>query len=336
MLAASGSDDKDSVTQNRDEMTLDQMWDDLREEWLKAQKTSKTRTAYTFATSLWLKYLAECCSRDGNPVHPWTASTEHALQWQDHMVTTQQTGPTAVNLRLDACDSWYNYIVTRSMDVSDPFHGVFRDSEGNIRTSPFRRDVIKRLKNIKTDNGDPLSLADVIKLLNYLMSKRHTKIGSRNYALALTFVITGWHSDKVLSLTWRDICPGHIDDVSPLSRRCHDAILDYLRRVGRDPEHMLPDEYIWQPVAEESYHNLKNTQDRNLPSNRPVNRHGIAASIRKDLRDAGVLNWKRCSIGNLSSAHRFLVDTTHPNPTRLQDLLPHTSLATTCIVRLEN
>ena len=64
-------------------------------------------------------------------------------------------------------------------------------------------------------------------------------------------------------------------------------------RVGRDPEHMLPDEYIWQPVAEESYHNLKYTQDRNLPSNRPVNRHGIAASIRKDLRDAGVLNWKR-------------------------------------------
>ena len=328
------SDDELSATQSTNEAALERLWSDLREEWLSAQKTWKTRDTYKLATRLWLEYLATECTKDGNSVRPWTASTEHAIQWREHMATIQQTGSPAITQRLEACYSWYKYVIDEAN--SGRHSGAFRDLEGNVRMNPFRRDVVKRPKNAKTDNSDPLSLAHVIKLLNYLMSKRHTLIGSRNYALVLTFVITGWPSDKVLSLTWHDIHPDHVGEGPSLSRRCYDAILDYLRRVGRNPEQLLPEEYVWQPIAEESYHNLKYTQDRDLPSNRPVSRQVIAASIRKELRNAGVLNWKKCSIGNLSSAHRFLVDTAHPNPTRLQDVLQHTSLATTSLVCLED
>lgn len=234
---------------------IKERWNELYAAWLMqaAQRGGNTFRAYQQATRDWLAFL-----RDVRQVDPWAATSKHAVHWRITM-QGKLLAPATINQRLNICSSLYGYVLDQLPDHSE-------------ESNPFMSDKVERVPPAPRPREAQYLLSDETEeLLISLERRRNTLTGSRNYALILGYLFTGYRNMEFVSLQWGAIRPHRQQPgawvierqvnkkriVDPLPGLVYEAIVNYLRIAGRDTRKMRPEEYIFKPLLTHNQHNLK-------------------------------------------------------------------------------
>ncbi|HHH41651.1 MAG TPA: hypothetical protein ENK56_06565, partial [Chloroflexi bacterium] len=319
----------------------------LRDEWLKAKESRSgsrhTRRAYEKATNDWLDFLSE----QRPPVQPWQVDTSHVRAWKEHLAERGLSANT-INARLAACSSWYTFVINERHLVGGVERTAFFDAAGRTRANPFKTGNVPRERVHSYKRARPLSVRNVNALLTYLQGRQHLLTGSRNYALILTFLLTGWRNQEVVSMRWGDIREsrtqpgayvfrwkgkGGKEGNAALPVRAYHAIVHHLRVAGRwlpgHPDHIADDDYIWQPLITHGLTNLNNQKE--VPQNTHISTGTALQILRRSLRAAGVDDWQEYRIHDLRHTFAHRLHATTGDLEKLRQLLHHESLGTTGI-----
>lgn len=253
-----------------------QRWAEAIASWVANQKSQHSQSAYRLVADLWMEFIGAdpwlvserrrvayrqtLLERSEQRMEAWDADIATVLRWQRSLEEAGKSANTVAH-RLACMASLYSFVI---QDVRTDGFGVerslFSDSAGQVRFNPFRSEMVKRPD---TDNGippQPLSKAAVKAMLKSCNTQ--TRTGARNFALLRTFVLTGWRSEEVLSMTWgrlREGTEGEGDWLyfwrgkgdkqqwETFPKSCYLAIVNYLKIDGRWP--VLDDGmYIWQAI----------------------------------------------------------------------------------------
>ena len=206
---------------------LRQIWDQLQAIWLetKQKRQSKhTHRSYAYAVTEWLNFLASLRHSDGRRVQPWEATAEHVRLWHHYLVEERRLAPASVNQRLAACSSFYSFVIQIPREQPrthlESIHlpeclvsrkggamSVIREAIGGLLTNPFSSEHVERAQIRQYHQVRVLTSTETAKLLDYLAAHRHTLTGARNWALLLTFLLTGYRTHEVVSMQWGNIRP---------------------------------------------------------------------------------------------------------------------------------
>lgn len=269
------------------------IWEQTRAAWLNTYRSANTRRVYERSSYAWLKFCAQL------GVAPWAATPAHVEQWQTYLREEQGLSGSTVNLRLAACSSLY---------------ALLKEQTTLITQNPFAHRSIQREQIPRYSTARILTLEETDQLLTHLEARKETLYGSRNYALLLTFLLTGYRPQQVVSMQWGQIRPnrsaqgGHVfvcgHQVDPLPALVHQAILDHAdkRQAARDK-----DEYIWQPLNTGGLTNLKNQDGAAVDANRHISLRSVLRILQTSLRKAGVSDWADIRTRDLrhTFAHRL-------------------------------
>lgn len=327
------------------------VWERLRDAWLDAKErrsgSKNTRRVYERASSEWVAFCADI------GVMPWQATSEHARLWQTHL---QERGlsDSTVNQRLAACSSWYSFVINERGLVNGVEVSAFMDRLGRTRSNPFSSATVQRTRVQKYGKARILTPAETNQLLDHLEAKRRTLYGSRNYALLLTYMLTGYRNHEVLAMRWGQIRPhrqtpgawvylwqgkGGKTESDPLPDRIYYAITEHLKIANRwqpgEEEHIQNSDYIWQPLTMRGVGNLRNQEAGEPDENRSISGRSAIRILHTALRRAGIADWKGVRIHDLrhTFAHRFRE--ADKDLEKLRARLHHESLATTGIYARE-
>lgn len=318
-------------------------WVRGRDAWLHQTESAHTRRSYEHATVTWMEFLAGQRDEEGQPVKLWTVRSEHVRLWLEQMAANG-AAPGTINQRLAACSSWYSFMINEREMVAGYEVSAFMDRSGRTRGNPFRGSNVKRAKTEKWRGARKLKQAETDKLLRYLGDRIDTLLGARNYALILTYLMTGYRNVEVVSMQWGGITAsskepgkwlfawrgkGGRSQTDPLPDRVYGAIVHYLKKSGRRPEDMQPDDYIFTPVIT---HNLKHL--KNYRADGPVGHLSttqVQQILETALRKAGIKDADKVRVHDLR--HTFAVQfyAKKGDIRALQERLHHKSLATTDI-----
>lgn len=283
-------------------------WSEMRDRWLSANRRGRpssplTRRVYEAATNQFAAFTG---------LDWWLVTSDHVRAWQEHMESLDLSRAT-INQRLSAVSSFYSYVLREQRLGTDGVERcLFFDAQGRTRANPFKVGNLERIAVNRKGQSRPLSKAVVVLMLNDINVK--TLDGARDYALLKCFLLTGWRSTEVLTMTWGDIRPNDDrdgefifawqgkgsksqDDAFPAP--CYHAIVAYLKRAGRwlpgHPAHIQPADHIWQPLRDHGTVNFRNVQhpERSTTDGQPCaveGRHICATQanniLRKHLRRA--------------------------------------------------
>lgn len=230
-------------------------WTQQRDRWLAEQRSAHTRRAYAAAHA---QFFAYC------PIEPWTVTHDHARAWRDYL-SAQGAAPSTISQRLAAMSSFYAFAIGQRSIVDGREVSFFTDAAGFTRSNPFR---IQRPKVTKFEKGNPLPPDLVRRTLASI--NPDTLTGSRNYALLLTYLGTGYRNAEVREMQWGDIYPnpeqegqylyrwagkGAKTAIDPLPVPVVDAIRHHLAIAGR-LDTIRPQDYIWQRIRPQGIANL--------------------------------------------------------------------------------
>lgn len=321
-------------------------WAALREKWLstKGRKSAETRRSYEHATMSWFRYLAGLVTYGDEPVFPWLATSDHVRGWQESMIEAGRSVRT-VNQRLAACSSLYTFVIREKSLVDGYEMSLFIDRSGRTRENPFRT-------NIERDKADPyskqkriLSRTETAQVIEYLVSRSKALVGMRDYALILTYLLTGYRNREVVSMSWGRFSTDGVNvwydwhgkrgkeklDAFPM--RAYQVILAYLRASGRDPQGMKAAEWVFVPVTT---HGLKNLAHAN---EEPQDGHLHTASVNrilyKVLSNAGIKRPEECRVHDLRHTFAYHFRQQEKDLEKLRDRLHHEDLSTTGIYARE-
>lgn len=213
-----------------------------------------------------------------------------------------------------------------------------------VSVNPCRNLRQRRVQRYHT--ARPLTEAQAQALLT--VCDVETLSGARDYALMLTFLLTGWRSAEVLRLRWGDLeevaaadassgCylatwagKGDKHTVEPFPEAAFDGISSYLQLAGR----WQPDAtaYIWQPLRSQGCANLKHVTVP-LASDRHISAAQANRILRKILIRTGMTaaQASQYSIHDLRHTFAHICAENGIDPYRLQGLLHHEKLTTTLI-----
>lgn len=314
------------------------LWERLRTAWLEAKRqqsgSPNTVRSYEHASAAWLDY----CQSVG--IAPWEATSQHARDWQADLMRSGLAAST-VNQRLAACSSWYTFIIHERGLIDGVEVSAFMDRMGRTRSNPFSSISVPRASVKRYGHARVLTPGETTQLLDWLDTKRHTLNGSRNYALLLTFLLTGYRNDEVVSMRWGNIRPhrkvdgafvfdwrgkGGKSKADPFPVLCHQAIVAHLALAERLP--LAGDAYIWAPLQTGQLANLRNGGGKHRGH---ISGKSAQRILQSSLRWAGVKNWGQVRVHDLrhTFAHRFRKN--DPDLEKLRERLNHESLATTGI-----
>ncbi len=171
-----------------------------------------------------------------------------------------------------------------------------------------------------------------------------TLSGARDYALMLTFLLTGWRSAEVLRLRWGDLetvigqpggylatwaGKGDKHAIEPFPGVAFAALSSYLQLAGRWPPAATA--YIWQPLHDRNCTNLRNVTA--LAGDRHISARQANRILRKLLARTGMTPAQAStySIHDLRHTFAHICAQNGIDPYRLQELLHHERLSTTLI-----
>ncbi|MCD6289996.1 MAG: tyrosine-type recombinase/integrase [Anaerolineae bacterium] len=283
-----------------------------RDTWLDARaQNPHTRRAYERA---WTDFFAFA------GVEPWQVTVTQAAAWRRQMEIGGKA-PATIRQYMAALSSFYRFL---SQTYGFPFN-PFTAKATPRPTAPSR--------------AHPLGRDQVQAMLGLI--NRDCLTGARDYALLITFLLTGRRSNEVLHMRWGDIYPdeyrrrgtgeyswriGPTEEV-PLAPACYDAIVHYLRIAHRwEPP---ANAYIWHPISDRGCANFSNVDMRRLKYNRPISRAQAARILHRRLRDAGVPNPERYRLQDLRHTFAYFHSHTYHNVALLQERLGHSRLHTT-------
>jgi site-specific recombinase XerD len=321
------------------------LWDRLRDAWLKTKLgksgSAHTRRSYEYGSAEWLDYLASLRYPDGRTVRPWEATAEHVRMWQEAL-TEQGLGPASINQRLAACSSFYTFVIQERGLVDGVEVTAFMDRTGRTRANPFSGSNVQRARTKVYGHARVLTTVETGKLITYLDERKFTMLGARNYALILTYLMTGYRNAEVVSMQWGKIRPnrnqpgswvyewrgkGNKMQSDPLPNRVYHALVHYLKVSGRHPDDLAADDYVFIPHVTHGLKNLTNvTEATGHLSEKSVGR--ILGTV---ARLAGLERPNELRVHDLrhTFAHRYRKG--NRDLEALRERLHHESLATTGI-----
>lgn len=339
-----------------DEYNVVMLWDDARDQWLKAKrarsKGENTVIAYRAAHKHFFKYAR---------VRPWLVRAGIVQRWANWMREEggregKGLAESTVNQRLAAMSDFYEFVTYRyqfTMQDSELLQayvaaGLLFAVEGDVslwsyqRANPFNPKVVERTKISPFERSvypTTLELKTILGAIN-----RRSLQGKRDYALLLTYAVTCRRSSEILNLRWGDIRAlgdgnyafryrykgGSMRD-AVLSEACYEAIGDYLDATDRLDD-IQADDYIFTPLQPELMTRLGLTYEPNKPiSNTLVNR-----ILKKYARRTGIDASKAHVHGLRHAGARLRVEQMAAlgkkvDYVEVMNLLGHSSLAVTQI-----
>lgn len=318
-------------------VSMRRLWEELREAWLihsfERSQSEHTRMAYSSASKSWLDYL------DSRGTQPWQVSTAHVRDWQTKL-KTQGNSHATVNHRLASVSSFYRFVINEVHMVDGIEVCAFSDATGHARSNPFKVGNLRRGKVNQYGKAHPLSPNDMARLFDYLETRKHTLLGSRNLALLTTYFLTASRNSEVLRMRWGDIRPsrsqpdayvwawagkGNKKADSVLPNRAYEAIKAHLEIAGRwEPQ---PHEYIWQPIVKHGCPNLSSAI-HGTPHRGYIGEKNAVRILHTALRLAGVERAEQYRVHDIrhTFAHMFTGDLE-----TLRRILHHENLNTTGI-----
>lgn len=257
---------------------FDRLWQEQQALWLQQLPSEHTRRSYTLSVSEFRAYLWQ----NHAVRHLWFVEPQHAIGWVDFMRTTgnslredpEPLGDRTINLRLAALSSFYEHMTQATKLVHGDQVGLFVSADGYPRQNPFRSNRVKRPKIVAYGNSRPIPRAASDYIINRLANMRNKALSHyRDHALLLTFYLTGYRADSVLSMQWGDFHmrtdgngvnfdwsgKGGKQRRKSFPPRCWNLILAYLQADGRfHPGQIAPDDdmYIWQSLRRHGDLNL--------------------------------------------------------------------------------
>jgi site-specific recombinase XerD len=292
----------------------------------------------------WFEFLSTQLQPNGRVTKKWEVTTQHVRAWQQHLLNYQGLAPSSINQRMAAVSSLYTFVINEKALVNGIEISAFVDAAWRTRDNPFARgNNIKRNKSKPYEKVRVLSGKECSALMNYLEGKSNTWLGSRNYALILCYLLTGYRNSEVTEMTWGKIRPnrdrpqnlvyewkgkGGKTKTDPLPDRCYCAILHYLKLDGRRPEDMQPEDFIFRPLIT---HNMKNLRNFKGSSSPHISSSQAETILHTALKYAGIANPTKMRVHDLrhTFAQRFHKNNTDVEALRIR--LHHESLATTQI-----
>ncbi|HMS85079.1 MAG TPA: tyrosine-type recombinase/integrase [Nitrospira sp.] len=327
------------------------LWMALRDAWLntKLSKSGSEHTirSYQTATVEWFDYLATQIKPDGSTVKAWEVTANHVRNWQNHLLNSRGLAPSSVNQRLAACSSFYSFVTRERGLVNEVEVTAFMDANGNNRSNPFAGSNVQRAKTERYGHARILSPKETSMLVSYLELHQNTLIGSRNYALLLTYLMTGYRNHEAVGLQWGAIRSnrnqpgafvvewrgkGDKSQSDPMPSRVYYAIVAWLKRSGRNPETMGSEEFIFTPIITHGQANLRNHKKTEAGRGH-ISEKQVLSILNNALKGAGVPGKMRVHDLRHTFAHRFRK--TNPDLEALRERLHHESLATTGIYARE-
>lgn len=323
------------------------LWDRLRDAWLKTKAaksgSAHTRRSYEYGSAEWLDYLATLRHGDNRPVKPWEATAEHVRLWQETLAA-QGLSPASINQRLAACSSFYTFVIQEKGLVDGVEVTAFMDRTGRTRSNPFSGSNVQRARTKVYGHARVLTPAETSALITYLDERKFTMTGARNYALILTYLMTGYRNHEVVSMQWGNIRPnrnqpgawifewrgkGNKMQSDPLPNRVYHAIVHYLKVSGRHPDDLGPDDYIFIPLVTHNLANLKNVNAEQPFGH--LSEKSVGRILGTVARLAGLARPNELRVHDLrhTFAHRYRKG--NRDLEALRERLHHESLATTGI-----
>lgn len=321
-----------------------------RDDWLRTKEgksgSRHTRRSYEHGSGEWIEFIATLRHGDGSPVKLWQATAEHVRSWQQHLDERGLAG-SSINQRLAACSSWYSFMGRERFIVNGFEISPFMDRAGRFRSNPFAGSNVQRAPTEQYGHARILTNRESDRLLTYLQDRSHTVTGSRNYALILCYLLTGYRNNEVVSMRWGAIRPnrnqpgawvvewtgkGGKSENDPLPNRVYYALIHYLQMSGRDPDALPAEEHIFQPIVTHGQRNLRNVTGKAAPH---ISTKQAETILHTALRKAGVENPTEVRVHDLrhTFAHRFRRNNSDLESLRAR--LHHESLATTGIYARE-
>lgn len=269
-------------------------WQQAHDAWLesKRRKSGSANTVRAYQQD-WMQFFIFAGKA------PWNVSSRDADEWIRHL---QERGvaENSINRKLAALSSFYQFVIDKYTFVGrDQIErSIYIDSMGNARGNPFRKP--DRFKVDQYNHSNPMSLETVRKVLKRINTA--TALGSRDFALLMTYLYTGRRSSEIANLRWADIevdgqrgryyydwrGKGGKSRKDELPPPCYHAIVAFLKLTGRHAT-IQPDDYIFRPVYDDRAARLPNVRqhDPNRPIsgsmiNRIVKRHFVAAGVPAD------------------------------------------------------
>jgi site-specific recombinase XerD len=195
-----------------------------------------------------------------------------------------------------------------------------------------------------------LSGKETEKLLNFLETSQTTTTGARNYALLLSYLMTGYRNHEVVSLQWQSIRAnrnqpgayiiewrgkGGKSQSDPCPNRVYHAIIAWIKKSGRNPETMSPEEFIFTPIVTHGQSNLKNQKENPTEetNSRHISEKQVQAILNNTLKRSNIPGKMRVHDLRHTFAHRFRKQS--GDVELLRQRLHHESLATTSIYARE-
>lgn len=344
----------ESANEGADEW-MRRQWAKLALEWLDAKeaksKSPHTRRNYQRVLNLWLDYVAEALRQDnGRPMQPWLVESRHVRMWQDHLLDSRGLSETTVNHHLSCVSSFYSFILNEKFMVNGVEMCLFVDAAARPRSNPFKYGNVVRAKTESYERALPMDKEDLGKLIRFLEERQHTLSGARNFALVLTYVLTGWRNHEVIRMQWKHIRPnktqkgtyvyawkgkgGKTKD-EPIPADAWYAIVHYLKLDGRwtpgleaADQPIDPDAFLWQPVVDHTLGNLRNAAAAPADEKHLSDKSALRI-VRTSLRKAGVRDWEKYRVHDLRHTFARLMLDDGATETEIMQSLHHSSLATT-------
>lgn len=317
-----------------------------RDQWLRLKEnksgSAHTRRSYEQGSGEWIEFVATLLHANGQPVMLWQVTSAHVRAWQA-VLSDRGLAPSTVNQRLAACSSWYSFMASERVMVNGYEISPFMDRAGRFRSNPFAGSNVQRARVEQYGKARILTANETQKLINFLQAKSHLLTGARNYALLLTYLMTGYRNVEVVSLRWGAIRPnrnqpgtwvcewrgkGGKSESDPLPLRVYHAITHYLKLAGRDPATMDAEEYIFAPLITHNQRNLRNNSGEPSPH---ISTKQAEVILHTALKRAGVERPTRVRIHDLRHTFAHQYRRRNKDLETLRARLHHESLATTGI-----
>lgn len=342
-------------------------WDKAEDAWLavKGEKSGSADTArnYRRVLAAWKDWVALQRNDEGFPLRLWQVEARHVRAWQQWLREDGRQGATlrekygagisetTINHHLACVSSFYSFVISEKVMVQGVEGCLFADATGATRANPFKHGNVQRAPSGDYERAQLLDFEDLGKLLRVLEEKQGTVAGARNYALVLTYLLTGYRNREVVRMQWKHIRPSRVQkDVvvyawqgkggkkaeEPIPEDAWYAIVHYLKLDGRwipglEPldQPISPDDYIFRPVTVHTLQHLKNVRVEKRSANEPLSEKSALRVLRTALKNAGVRQPEKYRVHDLRHTFAVMMLEDGASETELMLQLHHSSLSTT-------
>lgn len=266
-------------------------WQDAKDAWLKSKlRKSGSQNTVTAYSKDWLQFFKWIGKA------PWSVSSRDAESWMAHLEDSG-AGHATINRKLAALSSFYEFVANKYTFVgSDNVErSIYIDDYGNPRPNPFKKPQRHAVESY--NHSTPISVDGVRKCLASI--NRETLLGSRDFALIVTYIYTGRRSSEIGNLRWRDIehdsgkgryfyewkgkgGKGRTDELPPPA---YHAIVNFLKVTGR-LETIEPNDYIFKPIFTDRAQRLPNVASTS--DNKPISGSMINRIIKRRFAAVGI------------------------------------------------